>query len=72
MSDTPDEQDRIEDLEVMAAHQAQTIDELSDQLRHAFEAIDSLQRSVTVLTERLQSVEDVAVPRPEVTKPPHY
>ena len=56
----------------MAAHQAQMIEDLSDELQRAFAAIDRMQRRVTSLAERLQSVEDVAMPRPENTKPPHY
>ena len=63
---------RIEDLEIMVAHQAQTIEELSEELRRAFETIERMQRSLKGLGERFDALEQVATPKAEVTKPPHY
>jgi len=73
MSETGDADDgRIEDLEVMAAHQAREIQELSDELARAFETIKRMQRTIQTLAERIGAVEEVALPKPEATKPPHY
>jgi SlyX protein len=62
----------IEDLEIMVAHQAQTIEELSEELRRAFETIERIQRALKALGERFEALEAVATPKAEVTKPPHY
>lgn len=63
---------RIEDLEVMVAHQARTIDELSEELTRAMRMIERLQHLTQALSERLGSVEDVALAKPGMEKPPHY
>ncbi|MBP0618044.1 SlyX family protein [Jiella mangrovi] len=63
---------RIEDLEVMVAHQARTIEELSEELTRAFRMIERLQHLTQALGERLGAVEDVAIPKPQQQKPPHY
>lgn len=64
--------ERIQDLEIMAAHQAQTIEELSEELRRAFEAIEKMQRALTSLGHRFDALEEIATPKPKITKPPHY
>ena len=63
---------RLEDLEVLSAHQAQTIEDLSQELARAFETIDQLRRGLTALGHRFQELEEVATSRAEITKPPHY
>lgn len=63
---------RIEDLEVMVSHQARTIEELSEELTRAFRMIERLQHLTQALSERLGSVEDVALAKPGTEKPPHY
>jgi SlyX protein len=73
MSQTDEpETGRIEDLEIMVAHQAQTIEELSEELRRAFETIERIQRALKGLGERFEALEAVATSKAEVTKPPHY
>ncbi|MBO0661991.1 SlyX family protein [Jiella sp. MQZ9-1] len=73
MSEPKDgEASRIEDLEVMVAHQARIIEELSEELTRAFRMIERLQHLGQALGERLGAVEEVALPKPEATKPPHY
>ncbi|MCQ0990500.1 SlyX family protein [Jiella marina] len=73
MSKTSDgEASRIEDLEVMVSHQNRTIEELSEELARAFRMIDRLQHLTQAVSERLGAVEDVTLPKPEATKPPHY
>ena len=64
---------RIEDLEVMVAHQARTIEELSEELARSFRMIERLQHLTQALGERLGAVEDGGgVAKPEGQKPPHY
>ncbi|MEX6505076.1 SlyX family protein [Jiella sp. M17.18] len=73
MSETPEpDGSRIEDLEVMVAHQAKEIEDLSGELARAFDTIQRMQRIIQALTERLGVVEEIALPKPEATKPPHY
>ncbi|SKA22153.1 SlyX family protein [Consotaella salsifontis] len=67
MSETP-----IERLEMQIAHQGRTIDELSEQLLKQWAEIDRLSKTVAALVGRLVELEDMAAPRPEVTKPPHW
>ncbi|MCK5931420.1 SlyX protein [Fulvimarina manganoxydans] len=63
---------RLDDLEILTAHQAQTIDELSEELRKAYEAIRSMQLKMEHFADRLGAVEDGSGGPPEATKPPHY
>lgn len=64
--------ERVQDLEIMVAHQAQTVEELSEELRRAFEMIERMQRTLTSLGHRFDALEEIATPGPENTKPPHY
>ncbi|KAA0972026.1 hypothetical protein FPY71_02600 [Aureimonas fodinaquatilis] len=68
MSDT----DRLAELEIMLAHQANTIDELSTELARAFTQLDRQQKTLKELAERFLALEETATPRAEVTRPPHY
>ena len=63
---------RIDDLEMTAAHQARVIEELSEEIRRQWEAIEQLQKTARGLRDAFQALEDVAGQRPEATKPPHY
>lgn len=63
---------RIDDLEMLVAHQARVIEELSDELRRQGDAVDRLQKAVRSLGEQFQALEDGSTPRAENTKPPHY
>ena len=62
---------RIDELEIMLAHQQQVIDDLSAEVRRQGEAIDRLLKAARSLGDRFQALEDMA-PGPEQTKPPHY
>lgn len=66
------EPSRVDDLEVLVAHQSRTIEELSDELRRQGETVDRLQAALRQLGERFQALEDTATPHAEATKPPHY
>lgn len=63
---------RVEDLETMIAHQARTIDELSDELARVNRRLERFEKTLVAVADRLGAMEDVALPRPEARKPPHY
>jgi len=66
------EETRVVALEEMVAHQAKTIDELSDQIREQWTTIDKMTRTLERLTERLLGLEETSSEAPPVTRPPHY
>ena len=65
-------EDRIVALEEMAAHQAKTIDELSDQLTQQWKLVEQMKRTIERLSERLLGLEDQTTEAPANTRPPHY
>ncbi|WP_336056149.1 SlyX family protein [Nitratireductor sp. CH_MIT9313-5] len=64
--------DRIEQLEMLAAEQEKTIEELSTQLTEQWKSIDALQKKLDRLTERFLTLEEQVAPDVPVTKPPHW
>lgn len=67
-----DEQSRITALEELVAHQAKTIDELSDQIAEQWKVVDQTRQKLDRLTERFLSLEGQSLEPPAITKPPHY
>ncbi|MGM4912543.1 SlyX family protein [Rhizobium sp. 768_B6_N1_8] len=67
-----DEAARITRLEEMLAHQAKTIDELSDQLAEQWKVMEQTRAKLDRLTERFLSIEEQSLEAPAITKPPHY
>lgn len=67
-----DEAARITKLEEMLAHQAKTIDELSDQLAEQWKIVEQTRAKLDRLTERFLSLEEQALEAPSITRPPHY
>lgn len=65
-------EDRLETLEILAAEQEKTIEELSAQFADQWAAIDRLQKRLDALTERFLALEERAAPDTPVTKPPHW
>jgi SlyX protein len=65
-------EDRITALEEMVAHQAKTIDELSDQLTEQWKVVDRMKRALETLSERLIGMEERTGEAAPVTRPPHY
>jgi len=65
-------EDRIVALEEMVAHQAKTIDELSDQLSEQWKVVDRMKRALELLGERLVGMEERTSEAAPVTRPPHY
>jgi SlyX protein len=64
--------DRLVALEIRAAEQEKTIEELSGQLAEQWKVIDRLQKKLNALTERFLELEEQASPEIPVTKPPHW
>ena len=63
---------RITALEEMVAHQAKTIDELSEQLAEQWKVVEQTRAKLDRLTERFLSLEEQSLEAPAVTRPPHY
>ncbi|MGB3812782.1 MAG: SlyX family protein [Shinella sp.] len=70
----PDEtqSQRLASLEEHIAHQANTIEELSDQLAEQWRVVEQLRSKVDRLTERFLALEEGALEAPAITRPPHY
>ncbi|ANM08548.1 SlyX protein [Rhizobium leguminosarum] len=67
-----DETNRITRLEEMLAHQAKTIEELSDQLTEQWKIVEQMRTKLDRLTERFLSLEEQSLEAPGITRPPHY
>jgi SlyX protein len=64
--------DRLTTLEIRAAEQEKTIEELSGQIAEQWKMIERMQKKLDTLTERFLALEEQATPAAEVTKPPHW
>ncbi len=65
-------EDRLTDLEMLAAEQEKTIAELSDQIAGQWQVIERLQKKLDALAERFVALEEQTAPDVPVTKPPHW
>ncbi|ACP27263.1 SlyX-like protein [Sinorhizobium fredii NGR234] len=63
---------RIVGLEEMVAHQAKTIEELSDQLAEQWKVVEQTRAKLDRLTERFLSLEEETREAIPVTRPPHF
>ncbi|HHZ10482.1 MAG TPA: hypothetical protein GX405_17065 [Rhizobiales bacterium] len=64
--------DRLTTLEIRAAEQEKTIEELSDQVAEQWKTIERLRKTIDQLTDRFADIEERAGPRHEATRPPHW
>jgi SlyX protein len=64
--------ERIARLEEHVAHQANTIEELSDQLSEQWRVVEQLRTKLDRLTERFLVLEEGSLEAPAITRPPHY
>jgi SlyX protein len=64
--------DRLTTLEIRAAEQEKTIEELSGQIAEQWTVIERMQRKLNVLTERFLELEEQSAPDVPITKPPHW
>ena len=69
MSDT---ENRLVKLEELLAHQAKTIEELSDQLTEQWRVTEQVRAKLDRLTERFLNLEEQSLDAPANTPPPHY
>ena len=67
-----DEESRITKLEETVAHQAKTIEELSDQIAEQWKVVEQTRQKLDRLTERFLMLEEQSLEAPAITKPPHY
>ncbi|PSJ55703.1 SlyX family protein [Kumtagia ephedrae] len=64
--------DRLTALEIRAAEQERTIEELSGQIAGQWKVIDRMQKTLDRLAERFLALEEQVQPDVPVTKPPHW
>lgn len=64
--------ERLARLEEHVAHQANTIEELSDQLAEQWRLVEQLRTKLDRLTERFLTLEAGSLEAPAITRPPHY
>jgi SlyX protein len=64
--------DRLTTLEIRAAEQERTIEELSGQIAEQWKVIERLQKKLDALTDRFLALEEQAAPPIEAGKPPHW
>ncbi|MER8513695.1 SlyX family protein [Mesorhizobium sp. M1148] len=64
--------DRLTTLEIRAAEQEKTIEELSGQIAEQWTAIERMQRKLDALTGRFMALEEQSAPDVPITKPPHW
>lgn len=67
-----DDEERLIRLEETVAHQAKTIEELSDQLADQWKVVEQVRAKLDRLTERFLTLEEQSHGSVPVTKPPHY
>ena len=64
--------DRLTTLEIRAAEQEKTIEELSGQIAEQWKTIEGLRKKLDALTDRFLALEEQTAPEVPVTKPPHW
>ncbi|MCR5857752.1 SlyX family protein [Mesorhizobium sp. J428] len=64
--------ERLTSLEVLAAEQERTIQELSAEIGKAWKTIDDLTRRLDAMSLRLTGLEEATAPEIPVTRPPHW
>ena len=64
--------DRLTTLEIRAAEQERTIEELSGQIAEQWKTIERIQKKLDALAERFLALEEQTAPDVPVTKPPHW
>jgi len=64
--------ERLMALEMRAAEQEKTIEELSGQIAGQWTVIERLQRKLDALAERFLALEEQSAPDVPVTRPPHW
>ena len=65
-------EDRLVRLEELTAYQAETIEDLSEQVARQWALIERLRRQLDEMTERFETLEDTARVQTPTQKPPHW
>ncbi|SEB62993.1 SlyX protein [Nitratireductor aquibiodomus] len=65
-------EDRITKLEILAAEQEKTIEELSAELTRQWRETEALKKKLDRLSERFMELEEQTAGDVPVTKPPHW
>lgn len=63
---------RLDELEIIVAHQARTIEDLNETVIRQGREIERLERLTEAMVKRFQAVEEQVLPEIPVTKPPHW
>lgn len=71
MGEMDDLRVRLEKLEMLAAEQDRTIEDLNETITGQWREIEALKRQVARLDDELKEVE-AGLPAPPIQKPPHY
>jgi len=73
MSNPDDQEQRLNDLEILIAHQDLKLDEMSETIARQWDKIDTLTRKTQQLSDRLAAAEgDMHSLLPGDKPPPHY
>lgn len=72
MPEKSDHSDRIEALEIRAAHQEKTIDELNTVIADQWRELDRLKRLIARIDDQIAAVEHLARTGAKEPPPPHY
>lgn len=64
--------DRLTTLEIRAAEQDRTIEELSGEIAEQWKVVQALQKKLDALADRFLALEEQAAPDIPVTRPPHW
>ncbi|MBZ9732697.1 SlyX family protein [Mesorhizobium sp. CA15] len=64
--------DRLTTLEIRAAEQEKTIEELSGQIAEQWKVIERMERKLAALADRFLELEEQTASDVPVTKPPHW
>jgi SlyX protein len=71
MTESEDFRARLEKLEMLAAEQDRTIEDLNQTITSQWREIEALRRQIAKLDDELREVE-AGMPAPPIQKPPHY
>lgn len=63
---------RLRTLEETVAHQAYTIDEMSEEMARQGRELEQVRTKLETLVSRFLTLEEQAQESPPITKPPHY
>lgn len=65
-------EERLTQLEILAAEQEKVIQELSAGMAEQWKTIERMQQKLDALTQRFLTLEEQTAPEIPVTRPPHW